>query len=413
MKLLITPEKLCGEIAAPPSKSAAHRLIIASFLSGERTRVSGAGASEDVLATLGALSALGLEWQNVCGDYFLSRKPIKSGATAYCKESGSTLRFLLPIAAALGASVTFTGEEGLLKRPINGLIEPLNRNGAQIEGLMVKGKLKSGDYIVDASISSQYITGLLFALPLLDGDSRIIFKNGAVSKGYIDITIAVLNLFGVRAEKTEYGYFINGGQKYVSPKTVNVEGDYSGAAFFLAAGAIGDCVKVGGLDRKSLQGDSAILSVLKDFGAEVDVEENSANVRKNILKGIEVDIDPIPDLAQNIAVVAAFAEGKSVLKNVGRLKIKESDRVKAIIDMLKVAGIDCHVEGNDLVIIGGKPHGGVFEGGNDHRTVMSSAILACFSGGASTVSGAEAVNKSYPDFIKDLIKLGGRADVGI
>lgn len=413
MNLLITPENICGKITAPPSKSAAHRLIIASFLSGEKTRIVGAGSSKDVLATLGALSSMGLSFEKEAGDYILTHRQTENCAIAYCGESGSTLRFLLPVAAALGKIVTFTGEEGLLKRPINGLIEPLNSNGAQIEGLNVKGKLKSGDYFVDASISSQYITGLLFALPLLDGDSRIIFKNGAVSKGYIDITIDVLNLFGVRAEKAEYGYYVKGGQKYRSPKTVIVEGDYSGAAFFLAAGAIGKSVEICGLNSESKQGDVAILKILKDFGADVSVDNNSATVRRNVLKGIEVDIDPIPDLAQIIAVVAAFSEGKTVLKNVDRLRIKESDRVQAIKNMLAVAGIDCKENGSDLIIYGGEPHGGVFDGGNDHRTVMSSAILACFSRGASTILGAQAMEKSYPEFINDLKKLGGSADVGI
>ena len=413
MILSVTPSDLRGIITAPPSKSYAHRLVIAAFLSGEKTRVIGAGRSKDVAATLNALSSMGLSYERDGGDIVLSNERKERGAIADCFESGSTLRFLLPVAAALGEKIEFTGREGLLKRPINELIEALNRNGAEIEGLKVNGKLHSGNYLVDGSISSQYITGLLFALPILDGDSTIVFKNGFVSKAYVDITVDVLKKFGIEISETENGYKVKGGQKYRSPKTVTVEGDYSGAAFFLAAGALKGEVEVCGLDPVSRQGDRAITDVLKNFGAKVTIGQNSVKVSRGKLSGTETDIDPIPDLAQIISVVAAFAEGESVLKNVKRLRLKESDRCSAIEKMLESAGIRCEIKGDDLVIYGGKPKGAVFDGGNDHRTVMSSAILASFARGDSKITGAEAAEKSYPEFIEHMKKLKGAVDVEI
>lgn len=416
MNAYITPAKLNGEITAPTSKSYAHRLMIAAFLSGDGT-VENVTFSKDAYATVNVLKALGGEVK-ISGNSVKITRAKSCGARdeehsaggyalANAIESGSTLRFLLPVAAALGKKVEFTGEEGLLKRPFKQLTDCLNARGAKIDGLKVSGKLKSGEFKITASVSSQFISGLLFALPLLDGDSEIVLDGEQVSKSYVDITIDVLKLYGVEITPSKSGYFIKGNQTYKSGKTVKVEGDWSGAAFYLSAGAINGEITVKGLNPESVQGDRKIIGVLKRFGASVTVSDGGVTVKRNELNGTTVDLEDIPDLGQIISVVAAYATGETVLKSVNRLKIKESDRLKAITDMLSVSGIAYHSADDELKIYGGAPKGGSFSGGNDHRTVMSCAVLAANAMGETQITDAEAINKSYPDFFKDYKILGG------
>ena len=385
MNAYITPAKLNGEITAPTSKSYAHRLMIAAFLSGDGT-VENVTFSKDAYATVNVLKALGGKVEISGNSVKITRakscgardeeRSVGGYALANAIESGSTLRFLLPVAAALGKKVEFTGEEGLLKRPFKQLTDCLNERGAKIDGLKVSGKLKSGEFKITASVSSQFISGLLFALPLLDGDSEIVLDGEQVSKSYVDITIDVLKLYGIEITPSKSGYFIKGNQTYKSGKTVKVEGDWSGAAFYLSAGAINGEITVKGLNPESVQGDRKIIGVLKRFGASVTVSEGGVTVKRNELNGTTVDLEDIPDLGQIISVVAAYATGETVLKSVNRLKIKESDRLKAITDMLSVSGIAYYSADDELKIYGGAPKGGSFSGGNDHRTVMSCAVLA-------------------------------------
>lgn len=413
MDIKITPKILSGEVSAPPSKSYAHRLMIAAFLSGEKVKVKGVGESMDVTATLDALSALGAEYTREDSDVIISSRKVSGRREVYCRESGSTLRFLVPVAASLGINANFTGEKRLMERPLGDLINTLNERGADIEGKEVKGKLTAGEYRITAGVSSQYITGLLLALPLLDGDSEIILDGEAVSKGYIDITLDVLKLFSIDVERKANGFFVKGNQKYTVPTCdVVTEGDYSGAAFTLTAGAIGPGVTVKGL-TDSIQGDGKIVEVLEKFGATVERGKERIRVEGGNLHGIDIDCENIPDLVQIISVAAAYAKGDTVLRNVDRLRIKESDRIEAVINSLSVAGIKAKYDSGNLYITGGEPKGGVFDGGNDHRTVMSCAILASRAKGESKVLGAEAVTKSYPAFFEDYRKLGGIADVEV
>ena len=411
MDVKITPSKIFGEITAPPSKSYAHRLLIAAYLSGEQVCVKNAGTSDDVLATAFALKNLGAEITVGNGSVTIVRTTVPNKATVDCKESGSTLRFLLPVAAALGINATFTGQGRLLSRPISGLVEALNANGAKIDGLTIKDKLSHGQYKVPANVSSQFITGLLFALPLLSGDSEVIFDGAPVSTGYIDITLDVLHKFGIEVQKTAFGYNVKGNQQYKAPRDITVEGDYSGSAFMLALGAICGDVKVKGLNPLSLQGDAEIVNIIKKFGAAVTVHGDGVSVKKGELNAIEADCENIPDLVQIISVLAAFAKGDTVLKNVSRLRLKESDRIQAIIEQLNTAGVRCECLGDDLYIRGGSPVGGAFSGGGDHRTVMSAAVLSLGAKGESTILGCESVSKSYTEFFNDIIKLGGKIDV--
>ncbi len=407
MDIIVKKSKISGTVNAPPSKSYAHRYIIASFLSGENTIIHGVGESRDVYATLNALSKIGLDYTLENGNVYIKRKAIDKNPVLDCYESGSTIRFLIPVVSALGVECEFTGSARLLSRPLGAIIDSLNSNGADIEGLKLNGKLQSGHFFIDGTISSQFITGLLFALPLLDGDSHIKILGETVSRDYINITLDVLDKFGIIIEKTFDGYFVKGNQQYVCPKEIVVEGDFSGSAFLLCQGAIGGSVTVKNLNLNSCQGDKMIVDALKMFGAKISVDNDCITVENDRLTGITMDMEDIPDIVQILSVVASFAKGKSVFKNVSRLVIKESDRLQGIINNLGNAGIKAEYNNKDLTVYGGLPHGSVFEGENDHRTVMSAVTLALFSDGESKIIGAEAINKSYPSFFDDVKKLGG------
>lgn len=412
MKIVLSPFKADGEVCAPPSKSFAHRYIIAAFLAGKKCAIENVGFSEDVFATLFAVKSLGgIIEKN--GDTVIvnGRTPVKK-ATVDCGESGSTMRFLMPVAAALGIEASFKGRGKLISRPVEDIAAAVNGHGATISGHTVKGKLVCGTYYINGGLSSQFASGLLFALSVLSGDSEIIFTGDRVSKGYIDITVSVLKEFGVQISETLTGYKIKGG--FNPPEKAFVEGDWSGAAFPLAIGALCGRVEVNNLKYPSLQPDSAILDILGKFGARVSVENGKITVGKGALSGIEeIYCENFPDIAQVICSVAAFSSGKTRLTGIERLKIKESDRIAAIIDTLKTCGVRAEYDGAALAVYGGAPKGGDFSGGKDHRTVMSAAVIASAADGVSTIDGAEYCAKSYPSFFEDIKLLGGKADVNI
>lgn len=407
MNIKITPSNLVGEFQAAPSKSYAHRLIIATFLAGGGT-IKNVGSSSDIRATLGVIKSLGAVYKYDGVDLTITAVRKIAKCECNCIDSASTLRFMMSIVPALNIKATFCGTTGLMNRPMQGLFACLNERGADIKNYKVNGKLTAGIFQIDGKVSSQYVSGLLFALPLLDGDSEIIIKGSLVSKGYIDITLDVLSKFGIKIVKTEDGYFVSGNQKYVCPDGLSTEGDYSSAAVFLSAGAIGGKITAKNLEKNSCQGDRAILDVLKSFGADVEIGETYVTVSKNKLHAITVDVENNLDLAQIIAVVAFFASGNTVIKNVNRLKFKESNRLLAIMNMAEIAGIKAEYKENSITIQGGKPIGGMFCCELDHRTAMAASILACFAKGNSIIVGAEAVNKSYTNFYNDLKLLGGK-----
>ena len=414
MKVRLNPFSPSGKIIAPPSKSVAHRLLIGASLSSGETEIKNVGNSADVIATCSCLTALGAQIEIRDGNAFVKGiQSVKNGGVLDCNESGSTLRFLMPVACALGANSTFFGSQKLLSRPSDALLNELKRHGITVLGWNLKGKLTSGKFEIDASISSQYITGLLFALPLLDGDSEIVLQGEVVSKDYIEITLSVLEKFKIEYKKSGNSIIIKGNQEFISPKTLTVEGDWSGAAFPLALGAIGGEVSVFGLDENSRQGDKAILGVLKKFGASVEISGDQVKVKKNLNNAFSQDFENIPDLAPICAVLAACANGESVFTGIQRLKIKESDRVKTTIKTLQTAGVTAYEKDGKMFIVGSKIKGGIFDGANDHRIVMSSAVISSVADGESQILGAHAVEKSYPEFFKDYNLLGGKADVCI
>jgi len=417
----VSPRKLNGSVRAIPSKSQAHRALICAALADKPTTIECEGGSDDITATADCLSALGAEIKRESGVYIVH--PIKSEtndiAALDCGESGSTFRFMLPIAGALGRKVSFILKGRLPERPLSPLYEELVRHGAQLSPqgsvpFLAEGKLAPGPYSLNAGVSSQFISGLLFALPLLDDDSELQLTGQAESFPYIELTLAMLEIFGIKTEFKNDIFFIPGGQTYRSPGKAQVEGDWSNAAFWLSAGAVGKgSVTCTGLDFKSRQGDRAILDILTRFGARIDVKENASavTVSGGKLRGIEIDARDIPDLVPVLSVVAASAEGTTVIRNAGRLRTKESDRLAAVSDILRGLGADADETEDGLVIRGGKAFkAGKVSSCGDHRIAMAAAIAATVCAGSVVIQGAQAVNKSYPGFFDDLRLLGGTVE---
>jgi 3-phosphoshikimate 1-carboxyvinyltransferase len=333
-----------------------------------------------------------------------------------CGESGSTLRFLLPVCGALGSRASFNMEGRLPSRPLSGLYEEMTAHGCTLSApgsspLTCEGKLKSGNFSLPGNISSQFISGLLFALPLLEGDSNIRVTGVLESRPYIDMTLSALDLFNVKIEETENQTFhVKGGQSYQSPGTIYAEGDWSNAAFWLSAGAVGaGSVTCTGLDINSCQGDRAITELLARFGARVSREDDKVTVSSGELRGIDIDAADTPDLVPVLAAVASVARGETVIRNAGRLRIKESDRLRTVAAVLSSLGANIAETGDGLIIQGQKTlSGGETESFGDHRIAMTAAVLSSACSGQVVIKNAEAVNKSYPGFFEDFkTALGG------
>ena len=405
-----------GTISAPPSKSDVHRAVICAALSGGVCTISPVALSEDVKATIGCVEALGAK--TALKDKVLTvdgREIFKNKeAELDCRESGSTLRFLIPVAAAGGVSAVFTGAGRLPERPIGVYTDALPEKGVtcQTEGglpLQISGKLQSGVFKIPGNVSSQFITGLLFALPLLDGDSDIVLTSPIQSAGYINMTIRTMSKFGIEVDMTDKGWHVRGKQRYI-PTDYTTDGDWSQAAFFLVAGAVGGEVTVQGANIDSSQGDRRIAALLREFGAEVIQDGGSITVKKAPMRAIEISAAQIPDLVPVLAVCACFAEGITKITDAERLRIKESDRLKTTAALLNSLGGKVNELPDGLEITGVKQlKGAAVDGCNDHRIVMSAAVCAAGCEGGITCTDAWSVNKSYPDFYNDYAKIGGRS----
>ena len=411
MEIKLNPFCASGKIVAPPSKSVAHRLLICASLKKGKTLIKNIGSSADVIATARCLNSLGAKIILQGGDALVEGiEKVVVGSLLDAGESGSTLRFLMPVACALGADAIFTGTQKLLSRPSQPLIRQLQTHGVNVDGFAFKGKLNSGLYEIDASVSSQYITGLLFALPILDGESKIVMQGEVVSKDYINITLSTLEKASVQYKKSGNSIVIQGNQEYKLPDECLCEGDWSGAAFPLTLGAISGRVTVTGLDLNSTQGDRQIVEILKKSGAKVTACGDQITVEKGDLKGFTHDFEDAPDLAPISAVLSAVCKGESRFTGTKRLKIKESDRVQTTLNLLKSAGIFAYEEKGEMVILGGVPNSAVYDGANDHRIVMSAAVLSAVANSQSVINEWRAIDKSYPEFFKDYVLFGGKVD---
>lgn len=404
MDIRISPSKLAGSVDIPASKSCAHRALICAALADGVSHISGVTFSKDIEATINAMTALGASFE-VDGTDITVHGIFESPANADidCNESGSTLRFVIPIAAALGVNAIFRGRGRLPERPIDIYKRELSKNGVhfvtETMPYEISGRLTGGRFEVEGNVSSQFITGLLFALPLCEGDSEIVLTSHLESRPYVDITLDILKRFGIVITETENGFTVKGRQKYVSHDE-KVEGDYSQAAFFYVANAIGSAVNINNLVSDSVQGDKKIEDII------IKSTKNAEII------GFNEDCSDIPDLVPILSVLGAYGKQKSVIYNAERLRIKESDRLAACADMLGRLGGNVTVTSDGLIIEpNGRLHGGEVNSFGDHRIVMAAAIAALGATGDVIIRGAEAAEKSYPDFFRDYTLLGGNANV--
>ena len=415
MNKTILPGARTGEVHIPASKSQAHRMLLCAAMGENEVTLRCRGLSKDILATVACLKALGAS-VDAEGEV-LHLRPVSAPPSGLCLlpcgESGSTLRFLLPLVGALGASAVFEREGRLPERPIEPLGRELCRNGMDIRSdgarLSCSGQLRPGAFSLPGNISSQYISALLMTLPLLEGESTLHMEGALESAAYVAMTEEVLRLGGVRTEKTGDGYRIPGGQRCRFAPELSVEGDYSNAAFFLCAGALSERgIRVTGLDPQSRQGDRAIVPLLEEMGAQVASDGSSVTVKRAALHGITIDASPIPDLIPVLSVVAAAASGETRVIHAQRLRLKESDRLHSTTQMLRALGAEAEELPDGLVIRGGRTlAGGTVDACGDHRIAMSAAVAGGICRGAVTICGSECVQKSYPDFWTDFQQLKG------
>lgn len=429
VSLKIDPVRLNGDVKIPPSKSMAHRAVICGALCSGISKVENIDYSEDIIATIEGMKTLGavitkyddyIEVQGI----FSEKNKRESIRTIDCNESGSTLRFLVPISLLFDGITRFIGRGNLGKRPlttyynifdnqkINYILEEGNLN------LVVDGNLRSGNFEVEGNVSSQFITGLMFTLPLLDGDSKIIITTEMESKGYIDLTLKAMDDFGIEVINNDYKEFIIKGNQSYNSRDYRVEGDYSQGAFFLAADALGSEVILRDLELTSLQGDKEVIEILERMNVEmsnVDITDTEngiiGSVKSNLIATV-IDGSQCPDIIPVLAVVASLSKGTTKIINASRLRIKECDRLKAITTELLKLGADIK-ETEDGLIIEGKEElvGGVeVWSWNDHRIAMSLAIAATKCKKSIILKDWECISKSYPNFFEDYRELGGKVN---
>ena len=393
MNVTVIPGKLRGTVNTPPSKSHAQRLLLAAALGDTPCRVICSDPCADIRVMADALRALGADIFRDEAGYTVHSGIAEHRSFAFvdCGESGAVLRFLLPLCCRSG-DVTLSGGAGLTKRPMKPLLDTLRQNGAVISGealpFRTAGGLRSGGFSLPGNVSSQFFTGLLFALPLLAGESRLRFLTPPESAPYLQMTLDVLRQFGISILPSDDGFLIPGNQRYQAPQTVQAEGDWSGAAFWLAANALGSDVRFKGLNADSCQGDRRITELLTRLGGGIDLRD-------------------FPDLMPILAICAMARPGKTRLTHLARLRYKETDRVETVTHMIRALGGRAEQDGDGLTVFGTGIKGGTVDGCGDHRIVMSAAIAALCAERPVTVKGAEAAEKSYPRFWNDLQLLGG------
>lgn len=397
MNITILPGPLSGTVPAIPSKSQAHRLLICAALSEGETEILCPETSQDIDATAQCMRALGAEIERTRSGFRVWPGRGQKQEILHPGESGSTLRFLLPVVGALGADATFLLRGRLPQRPLSPLWEEMERMGCSLsrpapDTVRCRGKLRSGEYTLDGGVSSQFISGLLLALPHLEGDSYLHLTGKVESKPYIDLTRQAIAAFGGISRETEDGYEIPGGQKWQSPGKIQVEGDWSNGAFWLCAKALGNPVTCTGLQEASAQGDKAVQALLTGFA----------------LGDMEIDMSQIPDLMPILSVAAASGRGVTRFVNAGRLRIKESDRIATIAALINNLGGHAEEQPAGLTIYPTGLRGGTVSAAGDHRIAMSAAIASTVCREPVTVVGAEAVEKSYPAFWADFQALGGK-----
>lgn len=417
MDMIVYPGVICGRIGAVASKSHLHRLLICAALSQGETTIRHGALCDDIDSTCRCLRALGADITLREGEILVRGMGARRVPRAEfaCGESGSTYRFLLPVACALGADSSFLLSGRLPQRPIGDLLEQMTLHGARASGLgsacvRIRGRLSGGEFTLPGNVSSQYITALLFAMPLTGQDCTLTVTGHLESAAYVDLTLDVLRLFGVQIAREGNVFRVASGQAFLSPGVIRADGDWSNVAFALcAAAASGGSARIEGLPPLSAQGDKAVLEIIRRFGAQAEMQGDAACVRGAALQACRVDIGQIPDMAPALSLLGAMARGETVLCNAGRLRLKESDRIESTLQLLRGIGARAWAEGDEIHIAGtgGKQlPGGEADACNDHRIAMTAGCAAALCSGPVVIHGAECVAKSYPGFFEDLPRLG-------
>lgn len=415
-----TEKQNTSVVSIPSSKSYIHRYIISAFLAGGGV-IENVSFSNDIRATLSCIESLGAE-VTVAGSTITVKRETSGVESACldCGESASTLRFMIPVATLFSDTAVFRGSETLLKRPLTPYFEIFEKNGMKYdftagEHLNVSGSFRNREYTLDGNVSSQFVTGLLFTLPLMDFDSTLFIQGDLQSKPYVDITLEVLGKSGIEIVNRDYrSFFIKGSQKYKSGTYV-AGGDYSQVAFFLVAGCISGGIECANMEHDSLQGDRAVVDILKKMNADIKETPRGFRVNKSrLVSPGEIDAADIPDIVPILSLACALAEGTTVIKNIERLRIKECDRAFATVDVLSRLGADIREKDGCLVINGiSCLKGGRINSFNDHRMAMTAAVASLASEGSVTIENPMSINKSYPAFYEDLLSTGAVSIQGL
>ena len=407
-EVIVRRSELKGSIKAPASKSYTHRALICAALADGNSKIINFLDCDDSRETIDVLRRFGISINDSGGNLNISgsmlkapEEPVELGA------SGTTYRFILPLAALAEGETRILVKGRLADRPIEPLLDALKQLGIEIKAdensiiINGEGKIKGGEIKIPGDVSSQFISGLLFIAPLTEEGIDIELTTELESRPYADMTISVMKEFGIGID----GLKVRGGQSY-KPKDYEVGGDYSSAAFLLAAGVINGEVEVAGLNPESIQGDKRIIEILKEMNSEIEINENSIKTKKSNLKGIEVDVKDIPDLVPILAVLGCFAEGETRILNAGRLRGKESDRLAAMAAELGKMGAAIEEGDDSMTIRGGGLSGARIDSHNDHRIAMACAVAGLNAEGETVIENSDCVEKSYPEFFKDLTKVG-------
>lgn len=420
MKVKVYPSKVHGKVVIPPSKSMSHRAIICAALANGRSEISNVAYSDDIKITIAGMQQLGANI--TCLEDRVIVEGIKDfndlqDTTIFCNESGSTLRFFIPIFSLCNREIHFTGRNRLLKRPQT-IYENIFKQQdipyyQDDEKISIGGSLKPGNYELNGDVSSQFISGLLFTLPLLDGDSTIHIKEPYESRSYVDLTLEMLERYGIHAHYSDSNTLVIKGNQTYQPNNYNIEGDYSQLGFFAVLATINNDLHCGGLIHNSKQGDKQIISILKDAGARIEEVEDGFKIYKSSLQPTKIDLQDCPDLGPILNVMAMYAQGETTIYNAQRLRYKESDRIAAMEEELLKLGATIHTTESEIIIHGNKSyHGDVsLSGHKDHRIVMSLSVAATLFDKPVMIEGAQAINKSYPTFFEDLTRIGVKVDI--
>ena len=422
----ITPKPFKGEVNIPPSKSISHRARISASLSNGTSKISNVAFSDDIIATLEAMRSLGVEVLDIEKETEQTSTIVIDGTddlklindTIDCFESGSTIRFLMPLVTLPNKKVTVTGRGRLVERPMDTYYKMFEKQNIKYETtngnlpVTIEGRLKPGTFEMKGDISSQFITGLLFTLPLLDDDSKIIITTELESKGYVDLTLDMLKKFDIEVENIDYHEFrVKGHQKY-SAHDYKVEGDYSQIAFWIVAGVLNGDIKCNNIELDSLQGDKVVLDIVRKMGGDLVAKEDYVLVKKSKTRGTVIDASECPDIIPVLSVLASVSEGETRVINGKRLRIKESDRLNSTATIINMMGGDVEELEDGLIIRGvEKLKGGVtIDSYGDHRIAMALGVASTVCEEPIVVTNSHVVSKSYPNFWEDFVKVGGKID---